>query len=89
MVERKKKRMLVGKVVGDKMDTTVSVHIRRRVRHPLYGKYITRTTRVHAHDEENKAKVGDKVWINQTRPIAKTKFFVVADIKSADRHDSE
>ena len=89
MVERIKKKMLVGKVVGDKMDKTVSVHIKRRVKHPLYGKYIIRTTRIHAHDEENKAKVGDKVWISETRPIAKTKFFKVVEIKSAGKYDTE
>lgn len=81
----KKVKTLVGKVVGDKMDKTVSVHIKRRVKHPLYGKYITRTTRVHAHDEDNRAKVGDTVRISQTRPMAKTKFFKVVEIRSTSK----
>ena len=73
-------KVLVGRVVADKMDKTVSVHIRRKVRHPLYGKYIVRTTKLHAHDEENKAKIGDTVQIMETRPIAKTKFFKIVTI---------
>lgn len=83
MKDKKTPMTLVGKVVGDKMDKTVSIHIQRRVKHPLYGKYITRTTRVHAHDEKNQAKIGDTVRITETRPIAKTKFFKIVDINPA------
>ncbi len=84
-ITKRKIKTLTGRVVGDKMDKTVSVHIKRRFKHPLYGKYITRTTRIHAHDEDNKAKVGDTVRISQTRPIAKTKFFKVIEIKTTNK----
>lgn len=85
MEEQKNKlrRILEGTVVGDKMDKTVTVLISRRVKHPLYGKYISRATKIHAHDEGNNAKVGDKVTIGETRPLAKTKFFEVISIKPA------
>lgn len=74
------KRTLVGTVVSDKMDKTVTVLIERRVRHPLYGKIIVRTNKYHAHDEENVAKTGDTVEIQEGRPISKTKAWTVTRV---------
>ncbi|HKJ21542.1 MAG TPA: 30S ribosomal protein S17 [Gammaproteobacteria bacterium] len=66
-------RTLVGRVISSKMDKTVTVIIPRRVKHPLYKKYITRSTKVHAHDEDNQCREGDTVAIEQCRPLSKTK----------------
>ncbi len=66
-------RTLVGRVISNKMDKTVTVIIPRRVKHPLYKKYITRSTKVHAHDEDNQCREGDTVAIEQCRPLSKTK----------------
>ena len=69
----KVERSIQGRVVSDKMQKTITVAIERRVRHPLYGKIITRTTKIKAHDEANAAKTGDLVLLTQTRPVAKNK----------------
>jgi small subunit ribosomal protein S17 len=69
-----------GRVVSDKMQKTVVVAIERRVAHPVYGKMVTRTTRLKAHDEENSAKVGDTVRIVETRPLSKDKRWRVVEI---------
>lgn len=74
------KRTLVGKVVSDKMDKTVTVLIERHVKHPLYGKIIMRTKKYHAHDEANQAKFGDTVEIQEGRPISKTKTWSVTKV---------
>lgn len=76
----KNQRKLVGRVVSDKMQKTVVVAIERRVPHPVYGKMVTRTTRLKAHDEQNSAKVGDVVRITETRPLSKDKRWRVVDI---------
>jgi small subunit ribosomal protein S17 len=73
-------RILQGVVVSDKMDKTVVVAVDRRVTHPLYEKVITRTTKVHVHDAEERCKEGDKVLIQETRPISKTKSWVLLNI---------
>lgn len=70
----------VGLVVSDKMDKTVVVAIERRVPHPVYGKMMSRTTRLKAHDEENSAKQGDTVRIMETRPLSKDKRWRVVEI---------
>ncbi|MGH8710859.1 MAG: 30S ribosomal protein S17 [Burkholderiales bacterium] len=67
------KRTLSGRVVSDKMDKTITVLVERKVRHPLYGKIITRSKKYHAHDEKNEFHEGDVVMIVECRPIAKTK----------------
>lgn len=67
------KRTLIGTVISDKMDKSITVLIERRVKHPLYGKYITRSTKLHVHDENNECRTGDKVEIVECRPISKTK----------------
>lgn len=74
------KRTLIGKVVSDKMDKTVTVLIERRVKHPLYGKIIMRSNKYHAHDESNQAKAGDMVEIQEGRPISKTKAWTVTRV---------
>ena len=66
-------RTLTGRVVSDKMDKTITVMIERRVKHPIYGKYVKRSTKLHAHDESNQCRIGDLVTIRETRPLAKTK----------------
>lgn len=66
-------RTVTGEVVSDKMDKTVTVLIERKVKHPVYGKFIRRSTKLHAHDENNECKEGDKVVIEQCRPLSKSK----------------
>ena len=66
-------RTLQGEVVSDKMDKTITVLVERREKHPLYKKYVRRSTKLHAHDEDNSCKVGDTVAIVQCRPLSKTK----------------
>jgi len=72
------KRTLVGRVVSDKMNKTVTVLVERRVKHPVIGKYITRSKKFHAHSENNEFKMGDTVEIEETAPISKTKAWNVA-----------
>ena len=78
--DRRARKTRVGLVVSDKMEKTVVVAIERRFAHPLYGKMITRTTRLKAHDEENSAKTGDRVRIMETRPLSKQKRWRVIEI---------
>ncbi len=66
-------RTLQGRVVSDKMDKSITVEIERRVKHPIYGKFVRRTTKVHAHDENNECQIGDLVVVEQCRPLSKTK----------------
>ena len=73
------RRILVGTVVSDKTDKTVTVLVERKVKHPLYGKIIRRSKKYHAHDEGNEFKPGDTVRIEETRPISKTKTWKVLD----------
>ena len=73
------KRILIGTVVSDKTDKTVTVKVERKERHPLYGKIIRRSKKYHAHDEGNEFKPGDTVRIEETRPISKTKTWKVLD----------
>ena len=77
---RHARKVRVGLVVSDKMQKTVVVAIERRVPHPVYGKMVTRTKRVKAHDEENSAKAGDTVRIMETRPLSKDKRWRVVEI---------
>jgi len=73
-------RTLTGTVTSDKMDKTVTVLVERRVKHPLYGKYVVESKKYHAHDESNECGVGDKVEIAETRPLSKTKSWKVTRI---------
>jgi small subunit ribosomal protein S17 len=77
---RAARKVRTGKVVSDKMQKTVVVAIERRVPHPVYGKMVTRTKRLKAHDELNSAKVGDTVRITETRPLSKDKRWRVVEI---------
>jgi len=74
------KRSLVGVVTSNKADKTITVRIERRVKHPIYGKFIRRSTRLHAHDEANSANEGDVVTIVQSRPVSKTKSWALENI---------
>lgn len=81
MVEAEKKvRTTSGRVVSNKMDKTITVLIERSVKHPVYGKYMTRSSKIHAHDEKNECQIGDTVTIQETRPIAKTKAWKLVRI---------
>lgn len=80
MSQSKNVRTLQGRVVSDKMDKTVTVLVERKVKHPLYGKVIRRSTKMHAHDEHNAYGIGDVVIISEHRPISKTKSWVVTSL---------
>lgn len=71
--ETKVMRTVTGRVTSDKMDKTITVLIERRVKHPIYGKYVKRSTKLHAHDEQNECKEGDVVTIEECRPLSKSK----------------
>ena len=75
-----KERALIGRVVSDKMDKTITVEIERRVRHPVYKKYIRRRTKLHAHDEGNECREGDTVSIVECRPMSKSKSWRLHEI---------
>ena len=78
-------RTLTGKVVSNKMDKSITVLIERKVKHPVYGKYITRSTKLHAHDEQNVCQEGDIVTISECRPLSKTKnWTLVAVVEKFD-----
>ncbi|MEW7980169.1 MAG: 30S ribosomal protein S17 [Candidatus Sedimenticola endophacoides] len=66
-------RTLQGHVVSDKMDKTITVKVERQVKHPIYGKFVRRSTKVHAHDENNECGIGDVVVVEQCRPLSKSK----------------
>lgn len=78
----KLRRPMIGKVVSNKMDKSVSVAIERLIKHPIYGKYIRRTTKIVAHDEENKCQEGDTVSISPCKPISKNKSWNVVNINN-------
>lgn len=78
--QQKTSRTLTGRVVSNKMDKTITVAIERMVRHPLYGKYVRRTTKLHAHDEANECHEGDVVTIAQCRPLSKTKAWTLVKV---------
>jgi small subunit ribosomal protein S17 len=81
----KNQRQLTGRVVSDKMEKTVTVLVERQVMHPVIGKVVSRTKKYHAHNEGNDAKVGDKVVIEECRPISKTKAWKVARVAERAR----
>jgi len=70
-------RVLTGVVTSDRADKTITVKVERKVKHPLYGKVIKRATKVHAHDEDNSASIGDIVSVKECRPISKSKTWVL------------
>ena len=79
------KRILIGTVVSDKTDKTVTVLVERKVKHPLYGKIIRRSKKYHAHDEKNEYREGDLVAIEETRPISKSKAWKVSRLLEKSR----
>lgn len=74
------KRTVTGRVVSDRMDKTATVLIERKVKHPVYGKYIRRSTRLHVHDAENTCREGDTVTIEQCRPMSKSKSWRLVEV---------
>lgn len=84
---KKSQRTVIGRVISDKMDKTVSVAVERLIKHPVYGKYIRRTTKILAHDAGNECKSGDRVAIAECRPVSKTKAWSVVSVieRAADR----
>ena len=83
-MEEKKVRNLrkerIGVVVSDKMDKSIVVAVKRKVKHPIYGKFVNKTTKFHAHDEDNTCNIGDTVKIMETRPLSKTKCWRLVEI---------
>jgi small subunit ribosomal protein S17 len=77
---KKNTRTLQGKVISAKMDKTVVVLVERKVKHPVYGKYLKRSTKIHAHDEANVCKEGDRVVIAECRPISRTKRWKLVEV---------
>jgi len=69
-----------GRVISDKMDKSITVAIERKVKHPLYGKFIKRTTKLHVHDENNECSIGDTVEVKECRPLSKTKSWTLVRI---------
>ncbi|MBN1893787.1 30S ribosomal protein S17 [bacterium] len=80
MSERTRRKTFTGKVVSNKMDKTISVAVERRLRHPLYGKLVKKTSKFMAHDEANACKIGDKVKIMETRPISRRKRWRLVEV---------
>jgi len=80
MPERNLRKLRTGIVTSDKMDKTITVAIERRVKHPIYGKFVKKTTSFHAHDEKNECGIGDTVKIMETRPLSKTKRWRLVEV---------
>jgi small subunit ribosomal protein S17 len=74
-------RTAIGRVVSDKMDKTITVLIERKVKHPVYGKYVKRSTKLHAHDEKNECQLGDLVTVEETSPFSKSKSWALVKIE--------
>jgi small subunit ribosomal protein S17 len=79
-ITEKAARTVSGRVVSSKMDKSIVVLVERRVKHPVYGKYVKRSTKIHAHDENNDCQPGDEVTIREVRPISKTKSWSLVSI---------
>ncbi|MDA3732283.1 30S ribosomal protein S17 [Niameybacter massiliensis] len=80
MAERNLRKTFVGNVVSNKMDKTITVAVVNNVKHPLYGKIIKKTYKLHAHDENNECEIGDRVRVMETRPLSKSKRFRLVEI---------
>lgn len=79
-------RQLTGVVISDKADKTITVKIERKVKHPTYGKIMKRSTKVHAHDEQNSAKIGDVVTVQECRPLSKSKtWMLLSEVQDAPK----
>jgi small subunit ribosomal protein S17 len=84
---QKTSRMVTGRVVSNKMDKSITVLVERRVKHPVYGKYVTKSSKVHAHDEKNECNPGDVVTVKEVRPISKTKNWALVSIDERAAQD--
>lgn len=80
MTQRKSRKTRIGLVSSDKMDKTITVTVERKVKHPIYGKFLKKTKKFHAHDEQSTAGIGDTVRIMETRPLSKTKRWRLVEI---------
>ena len=80
MSEQKTARTVSGKVVSNKMDKSIVVLVERKIKHPVYGKFVKRSTKLHAHDEANECRIGDTVTIKQVRPLSKTKTWALESV---------
>ena len=80
MVERNLRKTRIGVVKSNKMDKTITVAVERKVKHPIYGKFVKKTTKFHAHDEKNECTIGDTVRIMETRPLSKTKRWRLVEV---------
>ena len=78
-------RTLSGLVISDRMDKTITVKVERRVKHPVYGKFIRRSTKLHAHDGENECRIGDSVTVVESRPVSKSKTWMLKSIDQRSR----
>lgn len=87
MSETKVERTVTGRVISDKMDKTITVSIERRLTHPLYGKIIRRSSKVHAHDENNECRTGDVVMLSQCRPMSKSKCWTLVKVVESTTAD--
>ena len=83
MADQNTARTATGRVVSNKMDKTITVLLERRVKHPVYGKYITRSSKIHAHDENNECGIGDTVVVEETRPISKSKSWKLLRVEES------
>ena len=81
-------RTVTGRVTSNKMNQTITVMIERRVKHPVYGKIIRRSTKVHAHDAENTSRIGDLVTIEECRPLSKTKSWTLVEVNERAVQDA-
>lgn len=80
MVERNLRKTKLGVVSSNKMDKTITVKVERKVKHPLYGKFVKKSTKFHAHDEKNECSIGDTVKIMESRPLSKTKKWRLVEV---------
>jgi small subunit ribosomal protein S17 len=80
MVERNLRKTKLGLVTSNKMDKTITVMVERKVKHPLYGKFVKKSTKFHAHDEKNECSIGDTVKIMESRPLSKTKTWRLVEV---------
>jgi small subunit ribosomal protein S17 len=80
MVERNLRKTRIGVVASNKMDKTITVAVERKVKHPIYGKFVKKTTKFHAHDDKNECSIGDVVRIMETRPLSKTKRWRLVEV---------
>ena len=80
MAERNLRKTRIGVVTSNKMNKTITVEVERKVKHPIYGKFVKKTSKFHAHDDKNECKIGDTVMIMETRPLSKTKRWRLVEV---------